>query len=761
MEKTSVRCATNSISRFILLVSCQTLKSMPAQIEYGKVAASLKLLKPVLDEVVDHKIYANEKLLNECEDLDIAVSEAREFMENWCPKMSKICSVLQSERLLMKVLNSSLDVCHILCGLLQSSPPTTTLRAVQLCMQELQSLDYERISCFIEDALGKPKKEIGFCPEYLLKVIKPFNLTSSQELLKERIALEKERTKENSDHINQIVEFFTLMCRFLAKSDYFKGINGVPIPPYFRCPLSMDLMLDPVTVGSGQIYERASILKWLEHGLTICPQTRQTLTHTNLIPNYTVKAMIKSWCEDNHINLSNHMSLPTPLNHVSPQELVHADSFHCGSFHSNSPSRSSLELGNGFEKQKIEVSSGFMEEFSVCLTRESQKFHHTSPEQSYSHSRTESASSAISSLDYGPTASTEASRTSHKHENGNELSGEITSEYPTSPSNIGSSCLCPCLSGKQFDSSQTGKLPFSPSESTSNDFTTPSHAKKLIESIKNQSNEIQTTAAAELRLLAKDKMENRIIIGKCGAIPPLISLLYSGNKLTQENAATALLNLSLNEENKAMISRSGALEPLIHVLETGNSVAKENSAAALFSLSVLDEYKVKIGRSKAVEALVDLLGSGTLRGKKDAATALFSLSIFHENKARIVKAGAVKCLVELMDPTMGLVDKAVALLANLSTIPDGRSAIAREGGIPLLVEVVETGSTRGKENAAFILLQLCINSSNFCSLVLQEGAVPPLVALSQCGTPRAKEKAQQLLSHFRNQREGATGRRKL
>lgn len=93
MEKTSVRCATNSISRFILLVSCQTLKSMPAQIEYGKVAASLKLLKPVLDEVVDHKIYANEKLLNECEDLDIAVSEAREFMENWCPKMSKICSV--------------------------------------------------------------------------------------------------------------------------------------------------------------------------------------------------------------------------------------------------------------------------------------------------------------------------------------------------------------------------------------------------------------------------------------------------------------------------------------------------------------------------------------------------------------------------------------------------------------------------------------------------------------------------------------------
>ncbi|PPD93622.1 hypothetical protein GOBAR_DD09453 [Gossypium barbadense] len=68
------------------------------------------------------------------------------------------------------------------------------------------------------------------------------------------------------------------------------------------------------------------------------------------------------------------------------------------------------------------------------------------------------------------------------------------------------------------------------------------------------------------------------------------------------------------------------------------------------------------------------------------------------------------------------------------------------------------GSRRGKENAASVLLQLCLNSPKFCTLVLQEGAVPPLVALSQSGTPRAKEKAQQLLGHFRNQREGSMGK---
>lgn len=123
-----------------------------------------------------------------------------------------------------------------------------------------------------------------------------------------------------------------------------------------------------------------------------------------------------------------------------------------------------------------------------------------------------------------------------------------------------------------------------------------------------------------------------------------------------------------------------------------------------------------------------------------------------------MQAGAVRYLVELMDPAAGMVDKAVAVLSNLATIHEGRIAIGQEGGIPVLVEVVELGSSRGKENAAAALLQLCTSNNRFCTMVLQEGAVPPLVALSQSGTPRAKEKAQALLNHFRNQRQNNAAR---
>ncbi|XP_058101609.1 U-box domain-containing protein 3 [Magnolia sinica] len=792
MDTKTIEGLVNSISRFIHLVACKTMKTTPLQKNYRDMVSLLRNLKPVLDEVVGSSIPSDELLLKEFEELDMAVNEAREFMENWCPKMSKICSVLESEPLVMKVQSSSMEICHILNGLLQSSHFTSHLAYVQHCMQELQCAEQERTPELIEEALRDQRDNLMPSADLLIKIVESLSLTSNQELLAESMALEKKRLKAelkknkgDVEYIDQVIDLVVHMRDCMVKLEQFKAINGIPIPSYFRCPLSLELMMDPVIVASGQTYERAFIQRWLDQGLKICPKTRQTLTHINLIPNYTVKALIANWCEDNNIksfnslestNISNNISSRS-LSNCAPEDNAHVDSFR-GSLHSNSTSHSSLEVGNGSERQmtKSGVEDSNLVDKKVCYitchqipSDNASSKCNMSLEQSYSHSRSESTSSVVSSIEHAPAAVfTEVSKLSTRCDEISEVLGEVISECPaSSPSNkdLGFS---PWLSGNQFCSSlprartengngthhRTRSSPFLDSD----DLTTSSHVEKLVEDLRSRSSEVHTAAAAELRRLTKHNMENRIIIARCGAIAPLVALLNSMIKTTQENAVTALLNLSINDDNKTFIAEAGAIEPLIQVLKSGNAEAKENSAATLFSLSVLEEYKIKIGRSGAVKALVNLLGNGTLRGKKDAATALFNLSIFHENKARIVQAGAVKYLVELMDPDTGMADKAVALLANLATIPEGRAAITREGGIPLLVEIVESGSQRGKENAASALLQLCINSHKFCSLVLQEGAVPPLVALSQSGTPRAKEKAQQILSHFRNQREGSMGK---
>lgn len=93
MDPVPVRCLLNSTSRYLHLVACQTIKFTPIQTCIGNVALLLKLLKPLLDEVVDCKLPSDECLNRECEDLDVLVNQAREFLEGWSPKFSKLFGV--------------------------------------------------------------------------------------------------------------------------------------------------------------------------------------------------------------------------------------------------------------------------------------------------------------------------------------------------------------------------------------------------------------------------------------------------------------------------------------------------------------------------------------------------------------------------------------------------------------------------------------------------------------------------------------------
>lgn len=101
---TSISCLINSISRFIHLVLCQATVSAHLQLSYRKTTELLKQLKIVLDEVAEQRTlqHGNHDILyKKCEELDMAVNEAREFMESWSLRMSKICSVSFSVKLII------------------------------------------------------------------------------------------------------------------------------------------------------------------------------------------------------------------------------------------------------------------------------------------------------------------------------------------------------------------------------------------------------------------------------------------------------------------------------------------------------------------------------------------------------------------------------------------------------------------------------------------------------------------------------------
>uniref|UniRef100_A0A0E0NG30 U-box domain-containing protein n=1 Tax=Oryza rufipogon TaxID=4529 RepID=A0A0E0NG30_ORYRU len=76
------------------------------------------------------------------------------------------------------------------------------------------------------------------------------------------------------------------------------------VPSYFLCPISLEIMRDPVTLATGITYDRSSIERWMfgggggDGGKGTCPVTRRQLApaEREATPNHTLRRLIQAWC---------------------------------------------------------------------------------------------------------------------------------------------------------------------------------------------------------------------------------------------------------------------------------------------------------------------------------------------------------------------------------------------------------------------------------------------------------------------------------
>ncbi|XAR52338.1 Ubiquitin--protein ligase [Bertholletia excelsa] len=573
----------------------------------------VKLLSPLFEELKDSEVELGDEEVRAFESLKIALDMARELLR----------SVNEGSKLFQALHRDEIG-CEFLKVTAQIEEALSQIPYDKLDISEEVREQIELVHAQFRRAKGKidsPDLPLEMDLTYVQKEKNPdiaiikrlsekLHLRTMNDLKKESHAIQNLVISHGgfSEHKLEMMSLLFLKLKdfiMVANSDnttleaentLIKHRSPV-IPDDFRCPISLELMQDPVIVSTGQTYERSYIQKWLDAGHKTCPKTQQTLLHTALTPNYVLKSLIALWCESNGVELPK-------------------------------------KQGN-------------------C---------------------------------------------------GNKRSGGTSSDCDRAVINT------------------------------------------LKDKLANGDVEQQRAAAGELRLLAKRNADNRVCIAEAGAIPLLVELLSSTDSRTQEHAVTALLNLSINDTNKGSIVNAGAIPDIVDVLKNGSMEAMENAAATLFSLSVVDENKVAIGAAGAIPALIDLLCQGTPRGKKDAATAIFNLSIYQGNKVRAVKAGIVGPLMRLLkDAGSGMVDEALAILAVLAGHQEGKTAIGQADPVPVLLEVVKTGSPRNRENAAAILWSLCMGDVQYLRIANEHGGGEALRELSENGTDRAKRKAASVL----------------
>ncbi|MQM07200.1 hypothetical protein Taro_040040 [Colocasia esculenta] len=169
------------------------------------------------------------------------------------------------------------------------------------------------------DLLLAYNKDDDIDPAVLRRLAEKLQLTTISDLKQESLALHEmvvassggdpgEKIEKMSMLLKKIKDFVQTQNPEMGAPTTHKGLgsDGKPkspvIPDDFRCPISLELMKDPVIVATGQTYERSCIEKWLEAGHNTCPKTQQPLSNMSLTPNYVLRSLIAQWCEANGID---------------------------------------------------------------------------------------------------------------------------------------------------------------------------------------------------------------------------------------------------------------------------------------------------------------------------------------------------------------------------------------------------------------------------------------------------------------------------
>jgi hypothetical protein len=73
--------------------------------------------------------------------------------------------------------------------------------------------------------------------------------------------------------------------------------DELKVPSHLVCPISLELMRDPVTGPTGITYDWGSVEAWLlDRGRATCPVTGLPLRADELTPNHATRRVIQNWC---------------------------------------------------------------------------------------------------------------------------------------------------------------------------------------------------------------------------------------------------------------------------------------------------------------------------------------------------------------------------------------------------------------------------------------------------------------------------------
>lgn len=280
----------------------------------------LKLLTPLLEEIRELHPSISDHAFNHLVGLKKALLASKKLLKA-CNSISKIFLALESEAVMSRFhevydkINQALnELPYENLGISEEVKEQVELMHMQLKRAKRRTETQDMELAMDMMVVFSRNDERNADDAIIERLAKKLELHTAAELKAESMAVRKLVKAKGKNVTQQVVE---LLARFkqIAGVDENSVLDGhalvrcleksksLLIPHEFLCPISLEIMADPVIIATGQTYERDSIQKWLNSGHRTCPKTGQKLNHSTVAPNFALRNLIQQWCEKNNYDL--------------------------------------------------------------------------------------------------------------------------------------------------------------------------------------------------------------------------------------------------------------------------------------------------------------------------------------------------------------------------------------------------------------------------------------------------------------------------
>lgn len=344
----SLNTATEVLSQIVEAILETVLAANNVLIErdgFAQLSNYLEKIVPILKELSTKRINSPDSFNNVLDILNQQVKAAKQLILD-CSKRNKVYLFMTCRSIAKRIEEITKEINRALTLI-----PLTSLDLSSHIIQEIRNLcdimetaqfkaalADEEILAKIEMGIQERNVDRSYANNLLLLVANAVGISTERSTLKKEFEefkseIESARSRKDQAEAIQMDQIIALLERADATSSpkekemrYFTKRNSLgsqPLEPLqtFYCPITRDVMVDPVETSSGQTFERSAIEKWFSDGNNLCPLTLTPLDTSILRPNKTLRQSIKEWRDRNTMILI--ASMKTKLLSEDQEEILH------------------------------------------------------------------------------------------------------------------------------------------------------------------------------------------------------------------------------------------------------------------------------------------------------------------------------------------------------------------------------------------------------------------------------------------------------